>query len=318
VAPGPDGGLLVLSAAHARAGEVTLVARRGGAWTARALAFAAPAGQALLAAAGGRWAVVVYQAAGADLGTARCRLALVDARAGAVAGTATVCRPGERVDAVALTGDPAEGADPGAGPVAYLGIRPLAPAPPGLPAGATPRIVAVEAATGRVVAGLPLEGVPSHLVLAPGADDGRGRLYAVEALAPPSGAAAPDDPPRAAAGRLLDLDPETLEVHSAQPLARAPLALAVAPDGAQAYVLVGRGDPTRGDALTELDLRAGGERPLAGLPGGALDLAATAERVYASSPERGAVWALDRRTGQLAATLTVGRAPARLALGPAR
>jgi hypothetical protein len=46
-------------------------------------------------------------------------------------------------------------------------------------------------------------------------------------------------------------------------------------------------------------------------------LAATADRVYASAPERGAVWALDRRTGALTATLPAERAPAGLALaGP--
>ena len=83
VAPGPDGGLLVLSRADARAGAVTLVARRGEAWTARPLAFGAPAGRALLAAAGGRYAVVAYQAADADLRAPRCRLTLVDVPAGA-------------------------------------------------------------------------------------------------------------------------------------------------------------------------------------------------------------------------------------------
>ena len=76
------------------------------------MAFGAPAGGALLAAAGGRWAVVAYQPADAELGAPRCRLALVDARAGAGAGTATVCRPGERVDAAALAGGRSEAMAP--------------------------------------------------------------------------------------------------------------------------------------------------------------------------------------------------------------
>ena len=138
----------------------------------------------------------------------------------------------------------------------------------------------------------------------------------MEALAAPAGAAAPADPPRAA-GRLLELDPATLEVRSAQPLTQAPLALAVAPDGARAYALVGRGHPAYADGLTALDLVAGGERPFATLPGAALGLAATTERVYASGPTQGVVWALDRRTGRLVAALPVGPGPAGLALGPA-
>ena len=284
--------------------------------TGRPLAFGAPAGRALLAAAGGRYAVVAYTAADADLRAPRCRLTLVDVPAGAVVGTATVCRPGERVDAVALAGGPADGAGGGApGPVAYLAIRPLAPAAPGLPGGAAPRVVAVAAATGRVLAGLPLDGAPSHLVLAPEPGGAGARLYGVETLAPAPG---PDGPDGAYAGRLLGLDPATLEVRSTQPLTRPPLALAVGPDGARAYALVGRGDPARGDALTELDLAAGTARPFATLPEGAVGLAVTAARVYASAPTRDVVWALDRRTGQPIASLAVGRGPAGLTLGPPR
>ena len=178
-------------------------------------------------------------------------------------------------------------------------------------------MVAADAATGRVVAGLPLAGPPTHLVLAPGAGDGRPRLYAVEALGP---AAGPDDPPRGAGagGRLLGLDPATLEVRSAQPLTRAPLALAVAPDGARAYALVGRGDPAHGDALVELDLMAGTERRFAALPGGAHALAVAGDRVYAAAPTAHVLWALDRRAGHLVATLPVGPGPADLLLVPPR
>ena len=176
-------------------------------------------------------------------------------------------------------------------------------------------MVAVAAATGRVLAGLPLDGAPSHLVLAAGPAGTGERVYAVETLAPAPG---PDGPDGAYAGRLLGLDPATLEVRSAAPLARPPLALAVGPDGARAYALVGRGDPNRGDALTELDLAAGTARPFATLPEGAVGLAVTAARVYASAPTRDVVWALDRRTGRHLASLAVGRGPAGLALGPPR
>jgi hypothetical protein len=282
--------------------------------------FGAPAGRALLAGGGGPDAIVAYQAADADLRAPRCRLALVDARSGAVTRTTTVCRPGERVDAVALAGGAAGGDPPGA--VAYLAIRPLAPAAPGLPAGGPARVVAVDPTTGSVVAGLPLAGAPSHLVLAPGPAGTGARLYAVETpaqrpvLEGTGGPPQPGGPDEAAgAGRLLGLDPASLEVLSVQPLAHPPLALAVGPDGERAYALVGLGDPRRGDALTELDLVAGTERPFAALPGAALDLAATPGRVYASAPTRGVVWALDRRTGRLVATLPAGRGPAGLALG---
>jgi hypothetical protein len=130
-------------------------------------------------------------------------------------------------------------------------------------------------------------------------------LYAVEALSGPE-----DEPPSAYRGRLLGLDPTTLEVQSEWPLTFAPDRFAVAPDGDHAYAL-------HDGAVVHLDLATGVQARLALLPERGLGLAVTAERVYVSNPYGSEVWAVDRRGGRRVKTIPVGRHPTELVLNRA-
>ena len=303
VAAGPPGHLLVVAAAPGADGPLTHVAAGGPDRRARPLPLGEPAEDAYLAGAGGPAAVVAYHRPRPPAGAAaapRCRLALVDARAGAVTRTHTVCGARERVTGLAFEEGPA-------GPVAYVGLQDTAAGggPPGDPAGGGHRVVALDAARGVPLAVRPTAGVPSLLVLAPAGERDGTRLYAVETLAGPE-----DDPPRPARGRLLLLDPATLVVVRQWPLDYRPAGLAVAPDGGRAYLLLEA-------TVRALDLATGADRLLARLPERALGLAVTRDRVYAVGPDGPGVWALRRRDGRLLATLPVGRGPVALALSGA-
>jgi DNA-binding beta-propeller fold protein YncE len=300
LAPGPPGTLLVASTAAGPGGPLTHVARAGPGWRARPLPLGEPAEVAHLAADGPRAVVAYHRPPDGAPGAPRCRLALLDARAGAVERTHTVCGAHELVTGLAFEDGPA-------GPVAYVGLQDTAAsgALPGGGAGSRHRVVAVDAARGTPLAVRPTAGVPSHLVLAPGGARGGARLFAVETLAGPE-----DEPPRPPPGRLLGLDPTTLEVERQWPLDYRPTRLAVAPDGAWAYALL---DAT----VRALDLTTGADRPLARLPERGLGLAVGRDRIYAVGPYGPGVWVLRRRDGRLVATAPVGRRPVALTLAGA-
>jgi DNA-binding beta-propeller fold protein YncE len=115
-----------------------------------------------------------------------------------------------------------------------------------------------------------------------------------------------------AAWRLRRLTPDALEPEAELRLGFAPAGLAIAPDGASAYVF-----DARGDDLVEVDLATGRMRVLGQVPGHRpWGLAATRDRVYVASPPRGEVLALDRATGRRALTLRTGRAPVGIGLEP--
>ena len=81
-------------------------------------------------------------------------------------------------------------------------------------------------------------------------------------------------------------------------------ALAVTPDGGDAFVLAGRATraaPGPG--------RAGRRSPFATLPEPAFGLAATDDRVYTLDVFGDRVWGLDRRTGAVATTIPTGHRP---------
>jgi DNA-binding beta-propeller fold protein YncE len=116
--------------------------------------------------------------------------------------------------------------------------------------------------------------------------------------------------------RLLAFDPTTLDLQQAYALAEEPLALAVAPGGDRAYVLVNHSGTQ--SAIVQLDLLDGGRRELVVLPGQSLgNLVVTEERIFVPHTMGSDVWAVDRRRGQVAQTIPVGRHPLALALGPA-
>ena len=172
LARGPDGSLLALSAAPGAAWPLTHLERAGdgSGWAARPVALPGPAREGRLAGDGGRYAVVVDRAPGApapDPGAApprRCRLALVDAPAGAGVAASAVSGPHELVGATALDDGPA-------GPVAYLALGGRPDGPGGGPAGAgsggrrPPRGRGARADR-RMAAVFGLDGVPGLVALA--------------------------------------------------------------------------------------------------------------------------------------------------------
>jgi hypothetical protein len=274
----------------------------GGAWTVRPLGLEAPAGDALLAGDGGRYAAVAYTLGGTLGGgppaRPRCRLILVDLTAGAAAVGAPLgggCAPDEGVSGVALSGEPA-------GPIVYLGVA--GPAAEGETGDRRGRIVAIEGATGATRAVAPLAGTPSHLVLAPAPGGPGRRLYVVETLSPSD-----DESPGPYRGRLVGFDPLTLALEGELPLPAAPGRVALAPDGEAAYALV-----AFGTVLLRLDLAAGTVTRLAEIPGRAITLAVARDRIYVPNPYGSEVWVLDRRSGRLTRTIPVGRSPMGVAL----
>jgi DNA-binding beta-propeller fold protein YncE len=313
VVAGPAGSALVLSLAARPVARLTYVAAAEHGWTTRAVTLdglPARARDVLLAGDGQRYAVVAYPAQIAAPAAPPCRLALVDLATGAVVRSQIVCAARESLHSLALEAT-------AAGPVAYLGLW-QAPSAPGEAASrrlpARGEIVAIQADTGTVTGRMSLAGVPEHLV--PAARPGRvgERLYCVEGSPGPEvrnpGSAVGD----AGQWQLLGLNPATLELESALPLPGEPAAVAVAPDGNTAYVR-----PTHTAALRStilhVDLTTGHVQPPIVLPGERVGgLVVTGERLYVPHSGGSAVWAVDRRRGRLAQTISVGRHPLGLTL----
>src|SRR5262249_24994693 len=155
-----------------------------------------------------------------------------------------VCAARELVSGVAVGPGPS-------GPLVYLTVR--GEAPPGAGPPGPGRVVALHPEPGAPAAVLRLAGTPTRLAAGP-APGGLGRrLSVVEALATPE-----PDPPAPYRGRLLGLDPATLQPGADLPLAVdvAPGGLAIAPDGADAYALLG-------GTVLRLDLASGRAERLA-------------------------------------------------------
>jgi hypothetical protein len=308
-----EGQLLVAPPPSDRGGDLTWVTHTAGARGVQPLRLEPGAGRLLLAGDGGDYALVAYALPGTApaAADARCRLVLVDLRAGDVTPPRTVCGARESVVGLALDDTP------GGDPVAYLAVW-RSPAP-GDPDGCEPppggRIVAVRARTGAPVAAAPLAGVPDRLALAPAGPTGR-RLYAVEAAPIPS-TGLPDECPYMTHGKyvanagqwtVVGLDLDTLAVERRHPLRQQPYALAVAPDGDHAYALAPM------TVVIQLDLVSGTARPFATLADAPLGIAVAADRVYVSDPRANAVRALDRRSGREVRVIPTGRGPIALTL----
>jgi DNA-binding beta-propeller fold protein YncE len=257
-----------------------------------------------LAGDGGRLAAVAYRAPDPATGQLRCRLALVDTWSGTVQEPHTVCTAPDRLTALAFDGGPG-------GPVAYLGVWQSAEQI-GVPAALTGTVtaagdvgadrdwlLAVQAATGIVIATQPLASVPVGLSLGPAPGRSGSRLYCLETLSGPE-----DESLGTYRGRLLGLTPTTLDVETEHALESPSVALAVAPDGEDVYVLT-----AHGYTLTQIHLATSAQRWLASLPDGGISLAVTDERVFVPNPWGNEVWIVDRRQRQPTRRIPVGRGP---------
>jgi hypothetical protein len=297
IAPGPAGSLLHLSVGATDTGQVTWVGRTGaaGPWSTRPLDLGEPAVLAFLAADGARYAAVAYLTGEGD--ARRCRLALVDATAGAVMRTHTVCGPQEWISGLALS----QGDDP---PIAYLGLWRGVRQPNGAWETSSFRVAAIDAQSGAIRTIVRLAAPPLHLTLAR-APHGGARLYAFEG----TDRLDDDDVYSATRGRLLALDAATLEPLQEYALPDAPWRVVVSPDSTTAYTLAAGGRAIRG-----VDLATGATRWLSDLPAAGADLAVAQRAIYVANPKGSELWLIDRRTGRLSRTIPAGRHPAALAL----
>jgi hypothetical protein len=325
LAVGPAGELLVLSATSRSPARLTYVARdhRGGdRWRARPLVLE-PGARAPLLAGQERHAVVAYEAGdtAAERGPRRCRLVPVDLATGRLGAVRDVCRGPETVVGLAVEARGAAGGEVAAGTLVYLALwrRPVEGA---TACGETTggRVVALRLDTGAPVAAAPLAGVPGPLVLADAPGRLGRRLHAVEAV-PGADVAAPGRLPtdcRAAgyeeqfaggrAWRIWGLDATTLTPEASSTVSHPVRALAVTPDGDDAFAL------TEPSTILRLAAAGGPAVWAASLPGLALGLAATDDRVYTLDAYGDRIWGLDRRRGALVQTLATGRGPTGLVL----
>jgi hypothetical protein len=249
---------------------------------------------------------VVPGAAGQPLA---CRLALLDGRSGGVQSTLPACGAGETVTGLALGADPAQ-------PMVYLAIRDDSPRRLFTTVEGRHRIVAMNAATGAVLATSPLDGVPSLLAAAP-VSWGRPRwLYAIQepprsaptigrlplgSLGPAGVITGSAAPARATGRQLIRLRPDSLEMDRAISIG-GPVSALAAGDDREVYLL-------QADTLTRVTMSTGVVQTAAHLPGPGHDLAVTPRWVFVTHPEGDEVWAIERRTGRLVRRIATGREP---------
>jgi DNA-binding beta-propeller fold protein YncE len=107
------------------------------------------------------------------------------------------------------------------------------------------------------------------------------------------------------------LDAATLAPEGEHAVPYPPRALAVTPDGGDAFVLAGRA------AVLRLAPAGGPARPFATLPDRAVGLAATDDQVFTLDPFGDRVWSLDRTRGRPLRAIPTGRSPQGLVLAPA-
>ena len=301
VVAGPDGRVLILPSPTSRFEALNLVVPAGRGWATRPLRVE-PGARAVAASGGGdRYAALAYSTATGG-GAPGCRLALLDLVTVAVVGTHRVCGPGESVRDVALDAGPG-------GPVVYLALWGWPTRAPVGGASGRGRVVALAAETGAVLASYVTTWVPDRLLLGPASGGGGRRAYCLEVAPPP-----PDDP---ASWRLIAPDAATLTRERTYPLHGPLLWPALALDGEHLYALGGAGG-SAGRSVLALDLAVGTVARLLTLPGEGMGLAATAETLFVLDPDRGRLWAVDRRRGRLLGATAVGRTPIALTLRPAR
>jgi DNA-binding beta-propeller fold protein YncE len=331
LAPAPAGSALVLSQAPDRGCRLTHLVppdAPGRAWAARPL-LALPAPEtcthALLAGDGRRYAVVGIPVAlevpgpgGPQPATAppapACRLLVLDLTApggptGRPAREVAPCPPGAALTALAASDGPE-------GPLLHVGLW-RGPGP-GRPGGQG-EVLALDPATGAVLARAELAGAPERLVAAPAPGRAGRRLYAVEGSPGPG-----ERNPGLVAGpptrwRLLALEPVALTVTPVAPLDAdgedGPPPVAVAPDGARVVVLLRAAG--RRTALIPLDAATGATGRAVSLPGEALGgLVLSAERVYVPDVLGHGVWVVDHRQGRLLDKVPAGRGPLAITRSP--
>jgi hypothetical protein len=317
LAAGPGGGVVALSAASAGGGRPELaVSATGGASNGHAagrrLAGLDTSGIAQLATDGQRYAVVAYERRQGDQpagGTAsradRCALLLVDLTVGEPVSAALPCGGEESVRSLAL--EPAGDAG-GAGVVKGDGSQPAIYAYVGLEGtrsgseNGPGRLAIVALPSGAVVGSLPLAGTPVDLRLGARSRGEPAALYVLEQSGGAGGIV-----PTPERGRVVVLDPLTLEVLGEHTLSGHASRLVSTSDGRSAFLV-------QQDTVQRLDLTTGQVRQIARLPRRVVAAEIRGDRLYLGSPEAQVLWVLDARTGHRQPDVRVPGHPVSLAL----
>ena len=296
LAAGPGGGVVALTADAAGGGRVALelVRPRGAAApaVARRLSGLETSGRARLAADGRRYAVVSYQrrpdrpedrppaGPAARTEAARCPLLVVDLLSGASTPAPGPCRADETLRSLTLE---AGGPDGEGLPAAFAYVG-LAGARAGSEDGAG-RLAMVALPSGAVVGSRALAGTPVDLRLGAGGRDAPAALYVLEQAGGAGGVV-----PTPERGRVVVLNPLTLDVVGEHALSAPASRLVPAPDGRSVFLV-------RDDTVWRLTLPTGTLRQLARLPGRIVAAEPLGERLYLGSPEAGTLWVVDTRSG---------------------
>ena len=284
LAAGPGGSVVALTADPDGGGRVglELVRPRGAAGVPAVggrLGGLETSGLARLASDGQRYAVVVYQprtevpalaGAATRADGARCLLLVVDLVSGKSRPAPGPCRAGERPRSLVLEpggGPHGEGQQPAA--FAYVGLEGTRS---GTENGAG-RLVQVALPSGAEVGSRALSGTPVDLRLTPGGRGAPPTLYVLEQSGGAGGLV-----PTPERGRVVALDPLTLDVLGEHPLSAPASRLLPAPDGRAVFLV-------QQDTVQRLDLTTGGLRQVARLPGRVVAAEALGQRLYLGSPE---------------------------------
>jgi hypothetical protein len=168
-----------------------------------------------------------------------------------------------------------------------------------------------------------LEGVPSLLASrratppsTPSPNGSDGHLCFVETV--PGPVRSPQDwrdvDPVIARWRLVVLDSESSSVAATYPLPFAPLALDLAADAHEAYVLGHQYSPTRTTLLASVDLTSGAMGSPIRLYGTGLSLAVRVELAFVPNADAAEVWVVNLPSHRLERRVPAGRQPVAVAL----
>jgi hypothetical protein len=139
--------------------------------------------------------------------------------------------------------------------------------------------------SGAVVGSRTLPGAPVDLRLVAGGRGAPAALYVLEQTGGAGGLV-----PTPERGRVVVLDPLTLEVLGEHALSAHASRLVPAADGRSVFLV-------HHDAVQRLDLATGKLRPLARLPGRIVAAERLGDRLYLGSPAARVVWVVDTPTG---------------------
>ncbi|HEV2125532.1 MAG TPA: hypothetical protein VGW38_22500 [Chloroflexota bacterium] len=293
IEPGPGGTVLLLVQEPPEKGGIAVLQTSvaAGGSPIRKIDVATHGRSGLLASNRGSFAAVAYRDGRADGdGNSLCQIAVLDVDNGTMRRVRRLCGEGEQIRSLAVLTDEQ-------GSVVYAGIwRWRVDGSSGERSGG--QVVALDAASGVVLAVGRLPAIPAKLLPAR-SPDGSGRLLYVVEEQPDEHASANEAEARP---RIIGVDIRSLTVETVFLGSSPAQNLAMDPDGRTGYVL------STDRNLWQIDLVSGGERHIGKLPSAGVGLAVAGSVVYVANPYGTNVWAVDATSGRLR-SITTGKRP---------